>query len=349
MAIERDEAQIVAGVRHGLTIGSPVALTIANRDWANWELEMSPEPAPEGWQSAREVRLPRPGHADLPGAVKYLRRDMRDILERASARETAARVAVGAVCRCLLREVGIAVHSVVVRIGEVAWEPPASWDAALIEAAEASDVGCPDERASAAMREAIDRARAAGDTVGGVFEVRAFGVPMGLGSHVSSDRRLDGRLAAALMSIQAIKGVEIGLGFAAAARRGSEVHDPICLARDREGVPLTRSSNHAGGIEGGISNGQEIIVRAAMKPIPTLTRPLGSVDLDTMTPAAAHAERSDVCAVPAAAVVGEAAVCFELARALVEDFAGGHVKDLQAAVDYMRSSRQVLWGRQEER
>lgn len=348
MAIERDRAQIVGGVRHGYTIGSPVALTLRNRDWANWEREMAVGLPPEGWTSARQVRMPRPGHADLPGAVKYLRRDLRDILERASARETAARVAVGAVCRCLLGEAGIRVQSMVVRIGEVAWEAPALWDEALIAAAEASDVGCPDEAVSAAMRQAIDEARESGDTLGGVFEVRAFGVPVGLGSHVSPERRLDGRLAGALMSIQAIKGVEIGLGFAAAARPGSQVHDPIRLGPDGKVLPFTRSSNHAGGIEGGISNGEDIIVRAAMKPIPTLMRPLGSVDLDGMAQADAHAERSDVCAVPAAAVVGEAAVCFELARALLGDFAGGHVTDLLAAIEHMRTSRQALWGRAEE-
>jgi chorismate synthase len=347
MAIERDHVQIVGGVRHGRSLGSPIALLIENRDWANWEQEMSAAPATAEWSSARPVRMPRPGHADLAGAIKYGWRDMRNILERASARETAARVAVGAVCRGLLTELGIEVHSAVVRIGPAAWQSPERWDDALLAAAEASDVGCPDETVCARMREAIDAARAEGDTLGGVFEVRASGVPVGLGSHVSSDRRLDGRLAGALMSVPAIKGVEVGLGFAAAERPGSQVHDPIRLATHGTPLPFARGSNNAGGIEGGISNGEEIVVRAAMKPIPTLMRPLGSVDLDAMAHADAHAERSDVCAVPAAAVVGEAAVCFELARAILDDFTGSNVGDLQAAIDHLRADRRRLWGKPE--
>lgn len=344
MSIEKDRVVITAGVRHGLTLGSPITLTIENRDWDNWREEMSSEAPAEGWVSERVVRTPRPGHADVAGAAKYGHRDMRNVLERASARETAARVAVGALCRCLLDTVGITVAGMVRCIGGAEWDPPAEWSEALVEAAEQSDVGCPDEAAAAAMRRAIDRAREDGDTVGGVFEVRAGGVPPGLGSHVQWDRRLDTRLAAALMSIPAVKGVEIGLGFAAAARPGSQVHDPLVPATGD--WPVGRPSNNAGGVEGGISNGEPIVVRAAMKPIPTLTRPLPSVDLDTMQSRQAHAERSDVCAVPAACVVGEAVVCFELARALLAKFGGDCLADTTEAVGAYRRRVGGLWGAQ---
>jgi len=263
------------------------------------------------------------------------------VLERASARETAARVAVGAVCRALLRELGVSVCSVVTRIGEAAWEPPAEWSDELVAAAAESDVGCPAEPHAHRMREAIDRAGSAGDTLGGVFEVRALGVPPGVGSHVSWDRRLDARLAAALMGIPAIKGVEFGLGFGAAQRPGSAVHDPIGVGEGP--FPFTRASNHAGGVEGGISNGEPIVVRAAMKPIPTLTRPLPSVSLDTLEAVEAHSERSDVCAVPAAAVVGEAVVCLEIAGCMLEKFGGDRISDTQAAVRAYLDARQRLW------
>ncbi len=341
MAIERDRVRIDAGVRHGLSLGSPVALTVTNRDFANWEQELSAAPAPAGWVSARAVRTPRPGHADLAGGAKYRQCDLRNVLERASARETAARVAVGALCRALLAELGVRVVSVVCQIGTVNWEVPAQWTAELVQAAEGSDVACPCASVAAAMRAAIDAARERGDTLGGVFAVRATGVPPGLGSHVHWDRRLDARLAGALMSIPAIKGVEIGLGFAAAARPGSAVHDPILPG---EGAwPFTRPTNHAGGLEGGISNGEAICLAAAMKPIPTLTRPLPSVNLDTCAPVAAHAERSDVCAVPAAAVVGEAVVCFELARAMLEKLGGDHRDDLVTALAAYRRDLARLW------
>ena len=298
-------------------------------------------PAPPGWRSERGVRTPRPGHADLAGGAKYRHRDLRNVLERASARETAARVAVGAVCRGLLGSLGIDVVSVVCRIGSVVWDAPRQWSEELVTAAMESDVGCPDEGAAAAMRAAIDEAREEGDTLGGVFEVRALGVPPGIGSHVHWDRRLDSRLAGALMSIPAIKGVEVGLGFGAAAAPGSQVHDAITPAQGD--WPFTRASNNAGGIEGGISNGEPIIVRAAMKPIPTLTRPLPSVNLDSLSPTEAHAERSDVCAVPAAAVVGEAVVCFEVARAMLEKLGGDHLTDVVEALAAYRRDVARLW------
>lgn len=345
MRIETDRAEITAGVRHGKTLGGPVAVIIRNRDWANWTDEMSADTPGENWSSGRRVHVPRPGHADLAGATKYRQRDMRNILERSSARETAARVAVGAICRSLLTLVGIRVASVVCRIGPVSWRPPSDWCPRTIAAAEESDVSCPDAAAAQAMRCAIDRARTAGDTLGGVFEVRAIGVPPGLGSHVAADRRLDARLASALMSIPAIKGVEIGLGFAVAGLPGSQVHDAITVG---DGPwPFARSTNNAGGVEGGMSNGEPIIVRAAMKPIPTLTRPLESVDTDTMRAAPAHSERSDVCAVPAAAVVGEAEVCIELARALLEMFGSSHVDDLRRSLEEYRLDRRQFWSRED--
>ncbi|MCE5216427.1 chorismate synthase [bacterium] len=344
MAIEQDRVELLSGVRHGESLGSPIGLKIRNRDWPNWSEEMCADSMPDGWRSGRAVRTPRPGHADLSGATKYAHEDMRNVLERASARETAARVAIGSLARCLLGAAGIEVRSLVVRIGSAVYEGPQEWSPELLRAAEASDVRCPDERSAESMRATIDAAREAGDTVGGVFEVRAFGVPPGVGSHVASDRRLDGRLAGALMSIPAIKGVEVGMGFAAASGLGSEVHDEIALAEDTAAAwPFRRPTNRAGGLEGGISNGEPIVVRAAMKPIPTLTRPLQSVCLDGMAPVQAHAERSDVCAVPAAAVVGEAVVCFELARAFLEKFGGDHLRDVIAARDSYLRDRRSLW------
>jgi chorismate synthase len=342
MRIEADRVEITAGVRHGVSLGSPLALVVRNLDGPNWSEEMSPQAREEGWQSARQIRVPRPGHADLAGGAKYGHRDLRNVLERASARETAARVAVGAVCRGLLRCVGVGVVSVVRGIGGVEWDPGDDWDDAMLAAAESSDVRCAAPEVAAAMRQAIDEARAAGDTLGGVVEVRAREVPVGLGSHVAADRRLDARLAAAVMGVPAIKGVEIGLGFAAAAARGSEVHDAI-LPGDGP-WPFRRETNRAGGVEGGISTGLEIVVRAAMKPIPTLTRPLASVSLDTLEPVPAHAERSDVCAVPAAAVVVEAAICFELAAALLEKFGGDHLDDTRGALAAYRERLSRMWG-----
>jgi len=341
MAIERDRAQVFGGVRHGASTGAPVALTIANRDWENWSDEMSVAPPAEGWVSEREVRTPRPGHADLAGGMKYRHRDMRNVLERASARETAARVGIGALCRGLLTMTGVTVHSVVTAIGAVSWAGSGEWDEGLIAAADSSEVSCPDERTAGAMRQAIDAARQAGDSLGGVFEVRAHGVPTGLGSHVFWDRRLDSRLAAALMSIPAIKGVECGLGFEAAGLPGSQVHDPIVRVEGQRVVG--RSSNNAGGLEGGISNGEAVVVRAAMKPIPTLVTALPSVCLDDLSARAAHAERSDVCAVPAAAVVGEAMVCFVLADAMLEKFGGDHMDDVLAAMAAHASGAKSIW------
>ncbi|HEX5725291.1 MAG TPA: chorismate synthase [Longimicrobiaceae bacterium] len=331
MRIESDRAELLSGVRHGETLGSPLALLVRNRDWENWTAAMSPAPV-EGADDAalRRVFQPRPGHADLVGVLKYARADARDVLERASARETAARVAAGAVAKRLLAELGIGVGSHVVAIGAVAAEPPAALPDDLNAAADPSPVRCLDAAAEGRMIEAIDAARRAGDTLGGVFEVVARGVPAGLGSHVSWDRKLDGRLAGAVMSIQAIKGVEIGLGFAGAGRPGSQVHDAI--ARDpahAAGGGYTRAGNHAGGLEGGITTGQPLVVRGAMKPISTLMQPLGTVDRRTGEPALAVRERSDVCAVPAAAVVGEAMVALVLAAAVLEKFGGDSLAELR--------------------
>jgi len=314
MRIEQDAVEILSGVRFGETIGSPVALLIANRDWDNWRGTMAVSGEPEG----TPLSVPRPGHADFAGAVKYGRGDLRDVLERASARETAARVGAGAVARELLAQIGVEIWSRVLSIGGVQAAPDERPWAELRDAAEASDVGCADEEAGARMRAAIDAAREAGDTVGGAFEVTAQGVPPGLGAYSQWDSRLDGRLAQAVMSVPAIKGVEIGLGFAAADARGSEVHDAFAPGAGPRGV--ARPTNRAGGIEGGVTNGQPVVIRAAMKPIPTLTRPLDSVDLATGQPVPAHAERSDVCAVPAARVVGEAVVALVLADAVTEKF-----------------------------
>jgi len=314
MDIERDQVEIRSGVRFGETIGSPLSLLIANRDWENWREAM----AVAGEPTSEPITIPRPGHADLSGALKYGRRDMRDVLERASARETAARVAAGAIARIMLERVGVEIWSRVLAIGEAqAPQDDRPWQQ-LRDAAEASDVGCADEAAAGAMRAQIDAAREAGDSVGGVFEVAAHGVPPGLGSYAQWDLRLDGRLGQAVMSIPAIKGVEIGLGLAAARARGSQVHDTFVPGPGPGGA--MRPTNRAGGIEGGVTNGQPVVVRAAMKPIPTLTKPLASVDLATGKLAPAHAERSDVCAVPAARVVGEAMVALVLADAVTEKF-----------------------------
>ncbi len=315
MKIEQDRAIIVAGVRGGQTLGSPIAVRIENRDHASWLDRMSTAP----FESPPErVTRPRPGHADLPGSLKYDRADVRDVLERASARETAARVALGAISRVFLSALGVDVFAHVVRIGEVEASPPAGLEV-VRDRARASEMACADPDAERRMRDAIAEAAHDKDTLGGVFEVVATGVPVGLGSHVQWDRRLDGQLAHALMSIQAIKGVEIGLGFEAARRRGSATHDAI--VRD-ERLGLTRSSNGAGGLEGGISNGMPIVCRAAMKPISTLRRPLPSIDLETGAASLAAFERSDICAVPAASVVGEAMVCLALTRAALEKLGG---------------------------
>ena len=319
--IERDKVAISSGLAHGLTTGGPLALRIENRDWANWKDKESPP-----------LTVPRPGHADLAGALKYGFDDMRLVLERASARETAARVAVGAVARRLLEEFGIRVGSYVVEIGGgVAETPDLPYDE-LWARAEASDVRCPDPASAEAMRRRISEARRAKDSLGGVFVVVATGVPPGLGSHVHWDRRLDARLAHAVMSIQAIKGVEIGPAFENARRMGTQVHDEIFMENGR----LIRRTNRAGGFEGGITNGQPVVVRAAMKPIPTTVTPLRSVDLATGEPATTQYQRSDVCAVPAAAVVGEAMVSWVLADALLAKLGGDSLAEMKAHWDAWR-------------
>lgn len=331
MKIETDRAELVAGVRGGETLGSPIALVIHNRDFASWQGRMGAAPfatPPEA------VVRPRPGHADLAGGLKYDRRDLRDILERASARETAARVAVGAVAKRLLAEVGVRLVGHVRSIGDVAASDLDLPFDALDERARASDLSCVDPAAEARMRDAIHEASHAGDTLGGVVEVVAVGAPPGLGSHVHWDRKLDGRLAGALMSIQAIKGVEIGLGFEAARRRGSSVHDPIGWSDSERRFP--RASNGAGGLEGGITNGMPIVCRAAMKPIATLRRALPSVDVTTKQPFEAAFERSDICAVAAAAVVAEAMVALVLADALLEKTGGDSLTEVRRNLDSLR-------------
>ena len=337
MAIESDKADILSGVRAGETLGGPIAMIIENRDWVNWQQTMytGPAPAPDATGARRApVTRPRPGHADLAGAAKYGRADIRDILERASARETAARVAAGAVARQLLGEAGVRITSHVFAIGSV--RLPEHISVSFEQASALPDdspLRCVDDEVAGRMIAAIDQAKAAGDTMGGAFEVIATGVPIGLGSYVQWDRKLDGRLAQALMSIPAIKGVGIGMGPEAAARPGSRVHDEIVLSEDDEGVGIGRPTNNAGGLEGGVTNGQALRVSAWMKPIATLMKPLRSVDLNTMTESGAAIERSDVCAVPAAAVVGEAMVALTLADALVEKFGGDSIAELRQAVD----------------
>lgn len=326
MKIERDRVRILSGVRWGRTLGSPVTLQILNRDWENWKDAMAVEPPPPG-APHREVTRPRPGHADLAGAMKYGHRDIRNVLERSSARETTARVAVAGVARKLLAEFEIRVLSHVTEIGgvRVPDDLDLTWDE-IARRAEASEVRCADPATEAAMIAAIDEARAKGDTLGGVVEVVALGCPVGLGSYVQWDRRLDGRLAQALCSIQAIKGCEFGLGFEAARRPGSAVHDEILFD---PGAGFRRASNNAGGLEGGVTNGQPVVVRAAMKPLSTLRTPLRSVDLATKEAVEAVVERSDVCAVPAAGVVAEAMVAIVLADALLEKFGGDSVEEIR--------------------
>lgn len=324
MKIEKDSVKIYTGVRWGRTLGSPVGLMIRNRDWENWRDKMSPDPM--FLNSAAAVTRPRPGHADLAGALKYGTFDIRNIIERSSARETAMRVAVGAVAKRLLEEFGIEVVSHVLSIGGVYAKVTKSSPKEIKKRAEASELRCSDPEAEKRMLRKIDAARAAGDSLGGIFEVIVTGVPAGLGSHTHWDRKLDGKLAAALMSIQAIKGVEIGAGFGTANRPGSLVHDEIYWSK-KDG--FYRKTNMAGGIEGGITNGENIILRAAMKPIPTLMKPLRSVDMASKKPFKAGVERSDVCAVPAAGVVAEAAVAFELAAAMLEKFGGDSIDEMK--------------------
>src|SRR5947208_1366708 len=326
MKIERDRVQVTAGVRHGRTLGGPIALQIVNRDYANWEERMNPWPVEA---ALTEVHLPRPGHADLVGTQKYGLTDVRDVLERASARETAARVAGGAVAKAFLHALGVEVFSHVLQITGVS--APRRDDLVPEDFAQVdeSPVRCLDPEASREMVAEIDRLRKQNESLGGVFEVRAFGVVPGLGSHVSWEQRLDGRLGQAILSIQAIKAVSIGDGIEVAGLPGSQAHDEIFYDTD---AGYYRETNRAGGLEGGMTNGSPLVVRASMKPLPTLTKPLRSVDIATHEPAAALRERTDSCTVPAAAVVGEAMVAFVLADAYRRQFGGDHIDDVRRAV-----------------
>jgi len=333
MRIEQDRVEFLAGVRKGHTLGNPISLLIHNRDSENWKEIMAPEPGPPATEKV--VTCPRPGHADLVGAIKYNHRDIRNVLEKASARETAIRVAVGAIAKRLLAQFGMNVYSYTVAIGDITVPVMNLPAEEIFERAEKSEVRCPDEAVSERMIAKIREAKHKGDTLGGVFEVVVTNPPLGLGSYVQWDRRLTGRLAMALMSIQAMKGVEVGMGFEAARRFGSEVHDEIFYD-----AGFIRGSNNAGGLEGGITTGQPIVLRTAMKPISTLYNPKKSVDIVTKQPVEATIERSDICTVPAAGVVGEAVVAFEMASAFVEKFGGDTLEELRrhydAYQDYVR-------------
>ncbi len=325
MQIEQDQIEVLAGIRAGVTLGSPIALVIWNRDWENWGKHMDPWKAPP--ERYHPVTVPRPGHADLAGALKYRHSDIRNVLERASARETAMRVALGSIARQFLEYFGMRIASHVVQIHAV----KASCDISTLDLAEltaradASPVRCLDAEAEREMIACIDHAKAAGNTVGGVFEVIATGVPVGLGSYVQWDRKLDGRIAQAMASLPAMKAVEIGLGGESAGRWGSECHDEIYYD---EAKGYYRKTNRAGGVEGGVTNGQPLVVRVAMKPLSTLMRPLDSVDMQSKKPVKAHVERSDVCAVPAASVIGEAIVALVLADAFLEKYGGDSIAEI---------------------
>ena len=337
MKIEKDRARVTAGVRHGRTLGSPVCMWIDNRDYQNWEERMNPWPVDA---EVDEVHLPRPGHADLAGIQKFGHSDVRNVLERASARETAARVAAGGLAKAFLRALGVEVRSHVTRIGSVAAPARDALAVTAFEGVDESPVRSLDAEASQAMVAEIDTARKANESLGGEFEVIAFGLVPGIGSHVSWEERLDGRLAQAIMSIQALKGVGIGDGFALAERVGSKAHDEIFWS-DEAGY--NRETNRAGGIEGGMTNGDPVVVTGAMKPLPTLTKPLRSVDTDTKEPAQALRERTDSCTVPAAGVVGEAMVALVLAAAYREKFGGDHMDDVRAALGSYRD--RIGWRR----
>jgi chorismate synthase len=337
MKIEKDRAEVTSGVRHGRTLGSPVSLRVVNRDFANWEERMNPWPVEA---AVDEVHLPRPGHADLAGVQKFGFSDVRNVLERASARETAARVACGALAKVYLRAFGVEVRSHVIQIGSVRAPDPEELELEDFEGVDDSPVRCLDPEASRAMVEEIDAARKANESLGGVYEVRAYGLVPGIGSHVSWDGRLDGRLAQAIMSIQAMKGVAIGDGFDIAGRVGSQAHDEIFWSEEQG---FFRETNRAGGLEGGMTSGEPLVVRGAMKPLPTLTKPLRSVDLETKAPAAALRERTDSCTVPAAGVVGEAMVALVLGSAYREKFGGDHIEDASAALDAYRE--RIGWRR----
>jgi len=350
MKIERDQVELLSGIRAGETLGTPVAMVIRNRDWENWEDVMAAGGTP-GDLRRRRVTRPRPGHADLAGVLKYDRLDARDILERASARETAARVAAGALARRLLDEFGVDIGSHVVSIGGVRAEPPAELPRPLNSAADPSEIRVLDAAVEAEIIARIDAAKKDGDTLGGEVEVVARGLVVGLGSHVSWDRKLDGRLAGMLMSIPAVKGVEIGLGFEAARRLGSAVHDPIDGASESGQPPVAgdaragfaRRSNNAGGLEGGITTGEPLIVRAGMKPISTLMAPLPTVDLASGAPANAQSERSDVTAVPAMGVIAEALVALVLADAMLEKFGGDSLGEMKRNFDSYVAALGARW------
>jgi chorismate synthase len=335
MKIESDTVEIRAGVRHWRTLGSPVAVLVANRDYANWEERMSPWPVEA---EIEPVHLPRPGHADLVGMQKYGHEDGRNVLERASARETAARVAAGSIARAFLTAVGASVHSHVIQIGSVSAPEAGEIGPDDFAGVDEDPVRTLDPVASAAMVEEIDRLRKANESLGGTFEVRAYGLVPGLGSHISWEDRLDGRLAQAVTSIQSVKGVSIGEAWDVAGRPGSEAHDEIFWSEERG---YHRESNHAGGLEGGMTNGQPLLVRAAIKPISTLTKPLRSVDTETKEPAQALRERTDSTVVPAAAVVAEAMVCLTLAKAYREKFGGDSMEDVHAAIEAYK--RRIDW------
>jgi chorismate synthase len=326
MKIEADAIEWIAGVRAGETLGSPIAMVVWNRDWEHWQDVMAAEADAPGVERRRQVTRPRPGHADLVGVLKYDRRDARDILERASARETTARVACGAVCKLLLEQFGIEIGSHVVELGGVTAPPLSPLPSPLNPAADKSPVRCLDPDTEREMIARIDAAKAAGDTLGGVVEVVAFGLPVGLGSHVSWDRKLDGRIAQAIMSIPAVKGVELGLGFEAARRKGSEVHDEIQPG-------FARATNRAGGTEGGMTTGEALVVRAAMKPIATLMSPLRTVDLKAGAPAQAQSERSDVTAVPAMGVIAETMLALTVSQAMLEKFGGDALAEMRRNVE----------------
>ncbi|MCD5397355.1 chorismate synthase [candidate division NPL-UPA2 bacterium] len=344
MKIESDKIEILSGLRKGETLGSPLALLIRNRDWENWQAIMDPFSPSENPSQTDELTRPRPGHADLAGAIKYNHRDLRNILERSSARETAARVAVGAIAKILLKEFEIEIINQVIEIGKIKAHTADLTLEKIRRQGDKSQLSCPDRTAEKLMVEEIEKAERTDDSLGGIFEVIVTNIPIGLGSHVHWDKKLDGKLAQALMSIQAVKGVEIGLGFEAARRPGSKVHDEIFYQERRaigERQGLYRKTNNAGGIEGGITNGELLLVRAAMKPIPTLKAPLRSVDLTTKESVEATVERADTCAVPAAAVVGEAVVAFEIAGAMQEKFGGDSLGEMkrnyQAYMDYVKT------------
>ena len=337
MKIESDSVEIRSGVRHGRTLGSPVAVLVANRDYANWEERMNPWPIDA---DVEEVHTPRPGHADLAGLLKFGHRDVRNVLERASARETAARVAAGALAKEFLRAVGVSVHSHVIRIGSVAASEPGDLEAEDFDAVDESPVRCLDESTSAEMVAEIDRLRKANESLGGIFEVRAFGLVPGVGSHTSWEERLDSRLAQAIVSIQAVKGVSVGEAWEVAALPGSESHDEIFYSDERG---WHRETNRAGGVEGGMTNGEPLVVRGALKPISTLTKPLRSVDTETKEPTQALRERTDSTVVPAAGVVAEAMVALVLARCYREKLGGDHIDDVLAALAAYRE--RIGWRR----